>query len=66
MPPQLSKAEVRRCDLPSRATFWEILIDKDIHHESIGQREGMKYLRESYYHRIECSAPNSLTTLMWK
>ena len=41
-------------------------IDKDIHHESIGQREGMKYLRESYYHRIECSAPNSLTTLMWK
>ena len=41
-------------------------IDKDIHHESIGQREAMKYLRESCYHRIKCSAPNSLAALMWK
>ena len=41
-------------------------VDKDTHHESIGQREVMKYLRESCYHRIECSAVNSLTTLMWK
>ena len=41
-------------------------IDKDIHHESTGQRESMKYLRESCYHCIECSATNSLAALMWK
>ena len=39
-------------------------IDKDIHHESTGQREAMKYLRESCYHRIECFATNSLAVLM--
>ena len=26
MPPRLSKAEVRKCGLPSRATFQEILL----------------------------------------
>ena len=41
-------------------------IDKDIHHESTRQREVMKYLRESCYHRIEYSTINSLTALMWK
>ena len=41
-------------------------IDKDTHHESTGQREAMKYLRESYYHCIECSAANSWAALMWK
>ena len=41
-------------------------IDKDIHYESTGQREAMKYLRESYYHCIECSAANSRAALMWK
>ena len=41
-------------------------IDKDIHHESIGQREAMKYLRESCYHHIEYSVANSLVALMWK
>ena len=41
-------------------------IDKDIHHESIGQRGTMKYLRESCYHHIECSIANSLAALMWK
>ena len=25
-----------------------------------------KYLRESYYHRIKCSATNFLTALMWR
>ena len=35
-------------------------IDRDAHHECIGQRETMKYLKESYYHRIECSVTNSL------
>ena len=39
-------------------------IDNDTHHESTGQREAMKYLRESCYHHIECSAANSLTRLM--
>ena len=41
-------------------------IDKEIHHESTGQREAMKYLRESCYHRIEYSIANSLAALMWK
>ena len=41
-------------------------IDKDIHYESTGQKKVMKYLRESCYHLIACSAANSLTALMWK
>ena len=41
-------------------------IDNDTHHESSGQRKVMKYLRESYYHRIECSVANSLAVLMKK
>ena len=44
----------------------EDFIGKDKHHRSIGQREAIKYLRESYYHRIECSIANSLTALMRK
>ena len=35
-------------------------IDKDTHHESTGQREAIKYLRESHNHCIECSVANSL------
>ena len=41
-------------------------IDKDIHHESIGQRKAMKYIRESCYRRIECFIANSLNALTWK
>ena len=41
-------------------------IDKDTHHESTRQRGIIKYLRESYYHCIECSIANSLVALMWK
>ena len=41
-------------------------IDKDTHHESTGQRKAIKYLRESCYHRIECSVANSIGALMWK
>ena len=41
-------------------------IDKDTHHESTGQREAMKYLKESCYHRIEYSAANFLPALMQK
>ena len=40
--------------------------DNIIRHECIGQLGGGKYLRESCYHCIECSATNSLTTLMKK
>ena len=41
-------------------------IDKDTHHEGIGQRGTMKYLRKNYYHRIEYSITNSRATLMKK
>ena len=41
-------------------------IDKDTHHECTRKKEVMKYLKESYYHRIECSAANSLAALIWK
>ena len=40
--------------------------NKDKYPEWIGQREAMKYLRENCYHRIECSAANSLAALMRK
>ena len=40
--------------------------DNVILHECTGQLGGEKYLRESYYHRIKCSATNSLATLMRK
>ena len=40
--------------------------DNDIHYERTGQLGGGKYLRESCYHRIECSAANSLAALMKK
>ena len=41
-------------------------IDKDKYHEGTGQRKAAKYLRKSYYHRIECSAADSLAALMRK
>ena len=40
--------------------------DTNAHHESTGQREAMKYLRERCNHCIKCSMANSLTALMWK
>ena len=40
--------------------------DEDKYQKGIGQREAMKYLRESCYHRIKCSAANSLAALMRK
>jgi len=41
-------------------------IDKDIHYERIGQLGGGKYLKESYYHHIECFTANPLVALMRK
>ena len=58
---------------PSRGSkMWSVIqgnvpgdsIDKDTHHESTGQREVIKYLRESCYHRIKCSIANFLAALM--
>ena len=40
--------------------------DEDKYQKGTGQREAMKYLRESCYHRIECSASNPLAALMRK
>ena len=37
---------------------------KNKYQEGKGQREAIKYLRESSYHRIKCSIANSLATLM--
>ena len=64
--PQLSKAKVRRCGLPSRSNIPGDSIDNNTHYESIGKRKAMKYLREICYHRIKCSTANSLIALMWK
>ena len=41
-------------------------IGKDKHHRSIGQKEAIKYLKESCYHHIEYSVTNFLVTLMRK
>ena len=40
--------------------------DNDIRYERTEQLGGGKYLRESCYHHIECSATNSLAVLMRK
>ena len=64
--PQLSKVEVRMCRLPPRSNVPGDSIDEDIHHESTRHKKAMKYLRESCYHCIECSVPNSLAALMRK
>ena len=64
--PWLNKAEVRKCILLSRVTFQEILLIKIIHYERTRQIGARKYLRESCYYCIECSAANSLAALMRK
>jgi len=63
--PWLSETEVRKSVLSSGDLSGNSS-DNDIHYERIGQLGGGKYLRESYYHRIECSIANSLATLMRK
>ena len=47
-------------DLPRNSS------DKDIHYEHTEQLGGVKYLRKSYYYRIECFAANPLAALMRK
>ena len=41
-------------------------MNKDMQCERIGHIGAEKYLRESCYHRIKCSATNSLAALMRK
>ena len=41
-------------------------IDEDMLYERTGQMGAEKYLRKSYYHRIECSVVNFLAVLMKK
>ena len=38
--------------------------DKDVHHKHIRMMETQKYLRESYYHSIECTATTLLAAFM--
>ena len=38
--------------------------DKDVYHERPRMREPQKYLRESYYHCIECTAATFLAAFM--
>ena len=40
--------------------------DRDVRHKRTRRRGIPKYLRESYYHHIECSVANSLAALMRK
>ena len=47
-------------DIPGNSIY------KDIHYERTRQMGGGKYLKKSCYHRIECSAANSLAALMRK
>jgi len=37
-----------------------------MHCKCTGQMRAKKYLRKSCYHRIECSAANSLAIFMWR
>ena len=47
-------------DLPRNSS------EKDVHHEHTRKRGTQKYLRESCYHSIECTAATFLTVFMWR
>ena len=49
-----------------KSNVLENSIDKDKYQEGTGQREAIKYLRESCYHNIECFVANLLAALMRK
>ena len=40
--------------------------DNDVHHERIRMKKIQKYLVESCYHRIECTAATFLAAFMWR
>ena len=47
-------------DLPRNSS------DRDVHHEHTRRRGTQKYLRESCYHRIECTAATFLAAFIWR
>ena len=47
-------------DLPGNSS------DKDVSHEYMRKKETQKYLRESCYHRIKCTAVTFLAAFMWR
>ena len=49
-----------RGDLP-RNSF-----DRDVHHEHTKRRGTQKYLKESCYHRIECTVATFLAAFIWR
>ena len=49
-----------------KSNFPDNSINEDKYQEGTRQKEAMKYLRESCYHRIECFVANSLAVLMRK
>ena len=66
MPYRLIKVEVRKVGLPSRGALQENYVDTNKHYRNIGLGGVLKYLGESYYHHIECSAANFLVALIWR
>ena len=40
--------------------------DRDVHHDHTRRRGIQKYLRETCYHRIECTATTFLAAFMWR
>ena len=40
--------------------------DNDVHHERIRMKKTQKYLVESCYHRIECTAATFLAAFIWR
>ena len=41
-------------------------IDRDVHHEHMKRRRTQKYLKESCYHRIECTVATFLAAFIWR
>ena len=55
------------CTPTIRVTLQEVsMIDRDMPHEHTRRKESQKYLRESYHHRIKCTAATFLATFMWR
>ena len=56
-----------KLDHPTSTRRWTTMLGRRI---SLGEKRFNRELRniweESCYHRIKCSAPNQLTTLIWK
>ena len=53
------------CTPTIRVTLQEAsMIDKDMPHEHMRRKESQKYLRESYHHRIKCTAATFLAAFM--